>query len=203
VDRVGIEPTASRSQMLSPACKAGVRTAELPAHRRGPAEVRSYVFIAVLARLSIARLHSGMVRHTSHILEPLLTYTPYLALLARTWFGATLMIHGKPKLNRERRAQSIANFKAKGVPTVAVVLGVILEFFGGLFLVVGLIVPVVATFEAIYFASIIATKRAKDQAKYVAFGKPNYELEAFFVLISIVLVLLGAGALSLDGGLGL
>jgi putative oxidoreductase len=139
----------------------------------------------------------------SLLLEPLLAYTPYLALLVRVWFGATLMIHGRPKLNKERRAQSIANFQAKGVPPIAVILGTVLEFFGGLFLVIGLIVPVAATFEAIYFASIIATKKTKDHAQYVAFGKPNYELEVAFVVVSIVLIFLGAGAFSLDGLVGL
>jgi putative oxidoreductase len=137
------------------------------------------------------------------LLEPLLSYTPYIALAARVMFGATLMIHGRPKLNKERRAQTIANFGAQGVPPIAVILGIVLEFFGGLFLVLGLIVPVVAVFEAIYFISIVVTKRTKENAKFVAFGKPNYELEAFFVLISLVLVVLGAGALSIDGLIGL
>ena len=126
----------------------------------------------------------------SHLLEPLLTYAPYLALLARVWFGATLMLHGRPKLNKERRAQSIANFKAKGVPPIAVDLGIIIEFFGGLLLVIGLIVPIVAAITAVYFLSIIQEKRTQDHAQYVAFGKASYELEAFFVLISIALVVL-------------
>jgi putative oxidoreductase len=137
------------------------------------------------------------------LLEPLLSYTPYVALAARVMFGGTLMIHGRPKLNKERRAQTIANFRAQGVPPIAVILGIVLEFFGGLFLVLGLIVPVVAAFEAIYFLSIVVTKRTKQDAKFVAFGKPNYELEAFFVLISLVLAVLGAGALSIDGLIGL
>ena len=139
----------------------------------------------------------------AHLLEPLISFTPYLALLVRVWFGITLMIHGRPKLNRERRAQSIENFRAKGVPPIAVVLGTIIEFFGGLLLVVGFLVTFVAAVEAVYFLSIIQEKRAKDKAKYVAFGKPNYELEAFLVLVSLVLLVLGAGAFSLDGLLGL
>ncbi|MDA4118945.1 MAG: DoxX family protein [Thaumarchaeota archaeon] len=137
------------------------------------------------------------------MLEPLLSYTPYVAFAARVMFGATLIIHGRPKLNKERRAKTIANFRAQGVPPTAVILGVVLEFFGGLFLVLGLIVPVVAAFEATYFLSIVVTKRTKENAKFVAFGKPNYELEAFFVLISLVLAVLGAGALSIDGLIGL
>jgi uncharacterized membrane protein YphA (DoxX/SURF4 family) len=78
-----------------------------------------------------------------------------------------------------------------------------LEFFGGLFLVVGLLVPIVALFFAIDFASIIFIKKTKDHASYVAPGKPNYELDAFYILLSIVLIIIGAGALSIDGLLGL
>ncbi len=137
------------------------------------------------------------------MLEPLLSYTPYIVFVARVMFGATLMIHGRPKLNKERRAQTIANLRTQGVPPIAVIMGIVLEFFGGLFLILGLLVPVVAAFEAIYFLSIVVTKRTKQNAKFVAFGKPNYELEAFFVLLSLVLAVLGAGALSIDGLLGL
>ncbi len=137
------------------------------------------------------------------LLEPLLPYVPYLALLVRVWLGATLMIHGRPKLNKEKRDQSIKNFAAKGVPPIGVVLGMVLEFFGGLFLVIGFIVPVVAFLEVIYFLGIIRMKRTKDHAQYVAFGKPNFELEAFYIMVSIVLIVLGAGALSVDGLLGL
>jgi len=36
-------------------------------------------------------------------------------------------------------------------------------------------------------------KKTKDHAEYVAYGKPNYELEAFLVLLSFVLIVLGAG----------
>jgi uncharacterized membrane protein YphA (DoxX/SURF4 family) len=89
------------------------------------------------------------------------------------------------------------------VPAIAVILGITIEFFGGLFLVIGFLVPIVSAFVVIYFLSIIAMKRTKDHAAYVAFGKPNFELEAFYVLLAMVLVFLGAGGASLDGVLGL
>jgi hypothetical protein len=41
------------------------------------------------------------------LLEPLISYLPYLALLVRVWMGATLMIHGRPKLVKKNREQTI------------------------------------------------------------------------------------------------
>jgi uncharacterized membrane protein YphA (DoxX/SURF4 family) len=135
------------------------------------------------------------------LLEVLMPYTSYLALVLRVWLGATLMIHGRPKLNKQNREQSVKNL---GIPAVAVFLGMVIEFFGGLFLVIGFIVPVAGAIEAIYFANIIAIKKTKQNAVYVGHGKkPNFELEVFFVMAALVLVFLGAGALSLDGFLGL
>jgi uncharacterized membrane protein YphA (DoxX/SURF4 family) len=136
----------------------------------------------------------------AHLLEVLIPYTPYLALVLRVWLGATLMIHGRPKLNKQNREQSVKNL---GVPAVGVFLGMVLEFFGGLFLVIGFIVPFVGAVEAIYFANIVALKKTKQKAVYVGYGKPNFELETFFAMAALVLVFLGAGMLSLDGLLGL
>jgi putative oxidoreductase len=136
----------------------------------------------------------------AHLLEALMPYTPYLALVLRVWLGATLMIHGRPKLNKQVREQSTKNL---GIPAPAVFLGMLIEFFGGLFLVIGFIVPVVGAIEAIYFANIVGIKKTKQKAVYVGYGKPNFELEVFFAMAALVLVFLGAGALSLDGLLGL
>ena len=130
-------------------------------------------------------------------------YTPYLALILRVWLGATLMIHGRPKLNKQNREQSVKNFAAQGVPAAAVFMGMVIEFFGGLLLVVGFIVPIVGAIEAIYFANIVTLKKTKQSAVYVGYGKPNFELEVFFIMAALVLVFLGAGVLSLDGLLGL
>jgi uncharacterized membrane protein YphA (DoxX/SURF4 family) len=133
-------------------------------------------------------------------LEVLTPYTSYLALVLRVWLGGTLMIHGRPKLSKLNREQSVKNL---GIPAAAVFLGMVIEFFGGLFLVIGFIVPVVGAILAIYFANIVAIKKTKQNAVYVGYGKPNFELEVFFVMAALVLVFLGAGALSLDGLLGL
>ncbi len=135
------------------------------------------------------------------LLEPFLSYVPYLALLVRVVIGATLMIHGYPKIKSSE--QSANWMKSLGMPGVSAVLAAILEFFGGLFLIVGLIVPVVALFLAIQFASIIMVKKSKMKASFVNPAGASYEVDVLYLLFAVVLIVLGAGALSIDGLLGL
>lgn len=134
------------------------------------------------------------------ILQVPLAYVPYLALFLRVIVGGTLMIHGYPKV--KSREQSMGWMKSMGMPGVTAALAGILEFFGGLFLVVGLIVPVVALLFAIQFASIIWMKKSKMKAEYVSTSKPSYEIDVLYLLLSIALIVLGAGAMSISGLVG-
>ncbi len=135
------------------------------------------------------------------LLEPFLPYVPYLALLVRVVVGATLMIHGYPKL--KSKEQSVNWMKSMGLPGSSAILAAILEFFGGLFLVVGLIVPIVSFLFAIQFIAIVIMKKTKMKAAYVSSGKPSYEIDVVYLLFSIILIVLGAGAFSIDGLIGL
>jgi uncharacterized membrane protein YphA (DoxX/SURF4 family) len=137
----------------------------------------------------------------THLLEPLLIYTPYLALLLRVVVGASLMMHGYPKL--KSREQAVNFMKSVGIPGGTAVMAGILEFLGGLFLVIGLIVPIVGLFLAIQFASIVVMKSTKMKAKYIAPSGASYEIDVTYLLLSLVLLVLGAGVLSIDGLLGL
>ncbi|MDG6905143.1 MAG: DoxX family protein [Nitrososphaerota archaeon] len=130
------------------------------------------------------------------LIEPFLAYGPYIALLVRVVVGGTLMIHGLPKLKSRESANWM---KSMGLPGASATLAGILEFFGGLFLVIGLIVPVVALFFAIQFAAIALMKKIKMNASYVVAGKPSYEIDILYLLFSLVLIVLGAGVLSIDG----
>ncbi|MDG6906677.1 MAG: DoxX family protein [Nitrososphaerota archaeon] len=134
------------------------------------------------------------------ILQVPLAYVPYLALFLRVIVGGTLMIHGYPKV--KSREQSMGWMKSMGMPGVTAALAGILEFFGGLFLVVGLIVPAVALLFAIQFASIIWMKKSKMKAEYVSTSKPSYEIDVLYLLLSIALIVLGAGAMSISGLVG-
>ena len=77
--------------------------------------------------------------------EPLLMFIPYLALVTRIWMGANMMIHGYPMLKNIKETAEQTK-KTLGIPIRATYTAAILEFFGGLFMIIGLIVPIVAVF---------------------------------------------------------
>lgn len=131
-----------------------------------------------------------------------IAYIPYLALVTRVWMGTNVMIHGYPKLkNIKQTAQETK--QTLGIPVGATYTATILEFFGGLFLIVGLIVPVVALFFAIFMLANVVMKKRKMNAAYIATNKPSYEIDITYLIISIILIVLGAGALSIDSVVGL
>lgn len=130
----------------------------------------------------------------------LVQYVPYLALLLRVVVGVTMMMHGYPKLKNPQ--QTIQWTKGLGVPVVATYLAIILEFFGGIGLVIGFLVPVVAFFLALEMIGNTLLKRVKMKAPYLM-GEHSYEIDITYLLLSITLLMLGAGAFSLDGLLGL
>jgi putative oxidoreductase len=138
----------------------------------------------------------------TNLLEPLLPDVSYLALILRVVVGASLMVHGYPKLSGEGKKGAIGFMKSQGVPGAAAVLAGILEFFGGLFLVIGLIVPVVALFFVLQFGAISLLKGTKMKMPYISPGKPNYEIDVTYLLLALVLFFTGAGALSVDSLLG-
>jgi uncharacterized membrane protein YphA (DoxX/SURF4 family) len=76
----------------------------------------------------------------------------------------------------------------------------VLEFFGGIFLLVGLLVPLVAAFFAIQMLAIIALKKSKMHAGFINAppGAPTYEVDVLYLLLVIALVVLGAGTVSLE-----
>jgi uncharacterized membrane protein YphA (DoxX/SURF4 family) len=123
----------------------------------------------------------------------------YLALLVRVLFGVSLMIHGYPKLKGGWK-QAGQWMKSMGIPAGTAIFATIIEFFGGLLFIIGLIVPIVAAFTAIQFGSIIAMKKSKMKASYVSMdpSKPSYEIDVFYLIVALVLLVLGAGALSVD-----
>ena len=132
------------------------------------------------------------------MLDILISYAPYLALLMRVWVGANFIIHARPKL-KNGIANVAANMK---LPKSAVSAATILEFLGGIFLIIGLIVPVVALFFAIFMVANTLMKRSRMHAEYIASGKPSFEIDILYLMLSIVLLVLGAGALSVDGVIG-
>src|SRR5208337_4544159 len=140
-----------------------------------------------------------MLPPVTGLFSALLPYTAFLALLLRVWVGANLVAHGYPKLGKAK-VQTLQWTKSLGVPTVATYLAIILEFFGGLSLIVGFIVPIVGFFIAAEMIGNIYLKKVKMKVPYM--GQNSYELDVTYLMLAIVLIVLGAGVLSVDSFLG-
>ncbi|MPZ07959.1 MAG: DoxX family membrane protein [Nitrososphaeraceae archaeon] len=129
--------------------------------------------------------------------ENFLEFVPYLALVTRIWVGSNMMIHGYPKLRNLKQAAEETK-QSLGIPIGATYTTTILEFFGGLFLIIGLIVPIVGLFFAIFMIANVIMKKTKMNAAYIAPGKASYEIDITYLILSTILIVLGAGALSVD-----
>jgi len=136
------------------------------------------------------------------LLDPLVAYAPYLALIVRVWVGANFIIHARPKLG-QGFAQTAQSMKGLGVPVGATAAATTLELVGGVFLILGLLVPLVGAFFILFMAANSIMKKRKMHADYISVGKPSYEVDVLYLALALVLVFLGAGALSLDGALGI
>jgi putative oxidoreductase len=130
----------------------------------------------------------------------LLPYTGYLALFLRVWVGVNFVAHGYPKLGKGRQ-QTLQWTKSLGVPALATYLAIVLEFFGGLSLIIGFIVPIVGFFIALEMIGAILLKKTKMKAPYM--GQNSYEIDITYLMLAIALLVLGAGLLSVDSFLGL
>ena len=134
--------------------------------------------------------------------EQLTPYTSYLALVLRVVVGVTMVMHGYPKLKNPK--QTIGWTKGLGVPVAATWLAIILEFFGGIALIIGLIVPIVAFFIALEMIGNVILKKTKMKSPYlVGQNAAAYEIDITYLLLAITLIVLGAGVFSIDALLGL
>jgi putative oxidoreductase len=129
--------------------------------------------------------------------EPFLAFVPYLALVVRIWVGTNMMIHGYSKLRNMKQAAEETK-QTLGIPVGATYTATILEFLGGLLLIIGLIVPIVGLFFAIFMIANVIMKKRRMNAAYIAPGKASYEIDITYLILSIILIVLGAGTLSVD-----
>jgi putative oxidoreductase len=137
----------------------------------------------------------------------------WAALPLRLMFGGAFMYHGYPKLfTAEGHASIVGLLQNVGVPLPQVMSWVvgIAEFFGGLALVLGVLVPVAAGVNIITmivaavlvhlphgfnFVNIVG-QTEEGQPK---FGMPGYEVNLLYIAGFLALIISGGGALSVDG----
>jgi putative oxidoreductase len=120
--------------------------------------------------------------------------TDVAALVGRLALGALFLSHGWPKIKNIR--QPIAFVKGTGWPggEMFAMLFTLLEFFGGIALIIGLFTQVAAF---LFFLEMIATtifSKTKLKKKFAL----GYELDLAYAAFALVLYFLGPGAWSLD-----
>jgi len=126
------------------------------------------------------------------------SYPDIAATVARIALGLLFLPHGWPKIKNVKA--TIAFVKGTGWPGGAAfaVLFTLLEFFGGLALIVGFLTQFVALLFVLEMAATTIFAKQKLGKKYIS----GYELDVGFLLLALVVLLLGAGPWSLDRVLG-
>lgn len=121
-------------------------------------------------------------------------------LVLRLFLGIIMMVHGFPKLFvAQSREGTLGWLKSMGIPPALGILVGILEFLGGLGLVLGLLTQPVALLIVVEMIGTTILSKTKMGKKLVL----GYELDLAYLAMALALVLLGPGRLSIDRVLGL
>jgi putative oxidoreductase len=121
------------------------------------------------------------------------------SLILRLAIGTLFIIHGYPKLTAAQRTQGGAWMKSMGMPAAMIPFAGVVEFFGGLALILGILTPIVAALSALWMLSTTWLVTTKAKKKYVG----GYEIDITLFLAALTLALLGSGIYSIDHLLGL
>ena len=121
------------------------------------------------------------------------------ATLARVVLGAMFLVHGVPKIKDMK--QTMAWVKGTGFPGGAAFAALfsLLEFFGGIALILGVLTQAAAVLFALEMVATAIFAKTKLGKKYVL----GYELDVAFLVLALVIAMLGPGPLSVDRLIGL
>jgi putative oxidoreductase len=127
-------------------------------------------------------------------LEPILgVHLSVAALLLRLALGTLFVIHGYPKLIAQRKGTG-EWLKGMGLPASFAALAGVIEFFGGLALLLGILTSIVAALFALWMLSTTWLAVGKMKKKYMG----GYELDIILLLTALALAAIGGGRFSLD-----
>jgi len=117
-------------------------------------------------------------------------------LLLRLFFGGLLATHGYPKLSSMRKTTQdwLAGMK---LPRVLGLLIGILELFGGVFLALGFLTPIVAFLFVLQFLGILVERKRLGKKSL-----SDYEKDLMYLGGALALLFLGGGTYSIDYSLG-
>ncbi|GBC69667.1 Putative oxidoreductase CatD [archaeon HR01] len=156
------------------------------------------------------------------LLENLASYTDLASLAVRIAVGVLMIVHGLPKLAGPARPQMRGMMKQLGIPAGLFDLVGLLEFLGGLFLLLGLLTRIVSILfilemigtTLLYIAKIgkmvpppeMLTQMVQASRSFMRgymAGVGGWELDTVLLAAAIVTLVLGGGAFSIDALIGL
>ncbi len=120
------------------------------------------------------------------------------ALLLRLALGSLFVVHGYSKLGAEQRKQGAEWMKGMGLPTGFILFAGVVEFFGGIALLLGILTQIIAVLFSLWMLSITWLQTSKMKKPYMG----GYELDITLLIASLALAAIGGGTFSIDHFLG-
>ncbi len=124
-------------------------------------------------------------------------YVDLASIILRLAIGSAFMIHGYPKLTSNEQGKGW--MKSMGMPVALIPFAGVVEFFGGLGLVLGILTPIIAFLAALWMLSTTWLSVTKIKKKYAG----GLEVDVTLLLASLALAFLGGGTFSIDHLIGL
>jgi putative oxidoreductase len=110
-----------------------------------------------------------------------------VSLLLRLTLGAVFVIHGYPKLKNGGK-QAAEWLKSMGVPAGFGLFAGIVEFFGGIALILGILTSIIAGLFVLWMGALVWLSVAKIHKKFMG----GYELDVLLLVFSLALAVLAA-----------
>jgi putative oxidoreductase len=124
-------------------------------------------------------------------------YVDLASIILRLAIGSAFMIHGYPKLKKNEQGKGW--MKSMGLPVALIPFAGVVEFFGGLALILGILTPIIAFLAALWMLSTTWLSVTKIKKKY----QGGLEVDITLLLAALALAFLGAGTFSIDHLIGL
>jgi putative oxidoreductase len=124
-------------------------------------------------------------------------YIDLASIILRLAIGSAFMIHGYPKLKKNEQGKGW--MKSMGLPVALIPFAGVVEFFGGLGLILGILTPIIAFLAALWMLSTTSLSVTKIKKKY----QGGLEVDITLLLAALALAFLGGGTFSIDHLFGL
>jgi putative oxidoreductase len=124
-------------------------------------------------------------------------YVDLASIILRLAIGSAFTIHGYPKLKQNEQGKGW--MKSMGLPVGLIPFAGVVEFFGGLGLLLGILTPIIAVLAALWMVSTTWLSVTKIKKKY----QGGLEVDITLLLASLALAFLGGGTFSIDHLIGL